>query len=320
MKRIEKCILCESREITTLYQKIKNNFNIDQCQECGLAFTNPQPSLSELDKMYQKEKVIFSGSGEKELKKLKKIKKIYDRLSSQRLCVIEKYQRKGKLLDIGSGGGFFLAYARERDWQVDGLELSQWGVTVAKKIFQINVFQGDLMQANYPNNSYDVVTMYDVLEHIINPLTELKEVYRILKPGGLLIVNVPNFNSFFAKLNKNHWSKLDPPQHLWHFAPDTLSKIITKSGFNVLEQKTGVGSAEESSFSFATGLATAVSEKSMNKFISYYRQNKDSLQWLLKLLKNISKILSYIFGLPLLWLTLLLDRGEGITVYAKKSN
>jgi SAM-dependent methyltransferase len=134
-------------------------------------------------------------------------------------------------LDVGANDGFFLHLARQSGWDVQGVEIAESAAAYAREVFDLDVFVGQLTEANFPDQAFDVVTFWHVLEHVHDPLGHLQETYRILKPGGLLIVEVPNISSWQARLFGARWRALDTPRHLYHFSPDSLKAMLQKAGF-----------------------------------------------------------------------------------------
>ena len=130
-----------------------------------------------------------------------------------RLKAIEKFTKKGKLLDVGAGPGYFLSVAKKYKWQVYGTELSNAARKWAKKHYQINLTSASLPQAFLQTNNFDVITFNAVLEHLFDPAVYLKAAYRLLKPSGLLVVRVPNLSSFefyLSNLLKIKYSLFSP--------------------------------------------------------------------------------------------------------------
>ena len=157
-------------------------------------------------------------------------------ISDRSLEAIEKNNRQpldGKLLDVGSGYGFFLEKARKRGWNVHGVEPCEHARNYAIKN-ELEVDLGVLLEQRYPDSSFDVVTMFYVLEHVREPLSYLKEAHRILKPGGLLLVRVPHTTPIvkFLKAFRIRNRLYDTPSHLSDFSPKTLSLALRKSGFD----------------------------------------------------------------------------------------
>lgn len=140
---------------------------------------------------------------------------------------------KGKVLDIGCGNGSYLAWLKELGWQVYGVEIDENSIKVAREEYGIDIFCGDLLEANSPDNFFDCITMWHFLEHSHHPLQILRKTNRLLKQNGLAVISVPNINSLEAKLLKENSFLFDIPRHLYDFSPRTLTKMLGKTGFKV---------------------------------------------------------------------------------------
>jgi SAM-dependent methyltransferase len=160
-------------------------------------------------------------------------------LEDQRLREIHRHCRPpGRLLEVGTGKGRFLVRARRRGWSAQGLDPSPGQVTAAQARYGIEVFPAALEQAELPERSFDVVAAWHVLEHLRDPAPFLARVRRLLRPGGIFACEVPNFDSWQARLTRRHWLHLDVPRHLFHYNPDSLEALLGEHGFAVREQGT----------------------------------------------------------------------------------
>ncbi|MFN2640425.1 MAG: class I SAM-dependent methyltransferase [Actinomycetota bacterium] len=149
------------------------------------------------------------------------------------LSEIEKLvPNKGRILDVGCAYGWFLEAARERGWQTSGVEVEEATAHVARDA-GLDVTLGLLDDANFPDASFDVVGLWDVLEHVPGTDAFLAECRRVLRPGGILAVQSPNVRSVMARLMKDDWSWLLLPQHVYHFTPSSMRKTLERRGFDV---------------------------------------------------------------------------------------
>ena len=143
--------------------------------------------------------------------------------------------RKGCLLDVGCGLGEFLAVARDHGWQVEGIEPSEYAAQYVRRTHQISVHSGTLDTYLGPPESFDVITLYDVIEHVSYPLDLLLAVHRMLKPGGLAHLVTPDFHSLSARLLGKHWYHLKPFEHIHFFTPRTIANLVAATPFTLLE-------------------------------------------------------------------------------------
>jgi predicted SAM-dependent methyltransferase len=126
-------------------------------------------------------------------------------------------------------------------WSVFGVEINQRVAFQAREHYGLEILPVALEEASFAPNSFDAVTMWDVLEHVHDPAATLNEIHRILKPGGVLVVRVPNLDSWDAALFGDYWAGLDAPRHLYVYTPETLSRTLNQSGFHVVEHSAQIG-------------------------------------------------------------------------------
>ncbi|MFN8483962.1 MAG: class I SAM-dependent methyltransferase [Anaerolineae bacterium] len=153
------------------------------------------------------------------------------------LALIEKYVRKGRLVEVGAHVGLFLDVAQRCGWEVMGVEPSRWAVETGCRRFGVDLRQGDLASQHLPDASVDVVATWDVLEHFSDPLGELREMRRILKPGGVVVLTTVNIASVHARVTRGRWPWL-MRMHLFYFTPQTLGAMIEAAGFRVERMET----------------------------------------------------------------------------------
>ena len=135
--------------------------------------------------------------------------------------------KKGSLLDVGAGTGHFIRAAKKDGWDVKGIEPNSTAREIANTKSHNSVF-GEKMLSGFPTASFDVITLWHVLEHLPNLEEDIKTFKKILKPNGRIIVAVPNFKSYDAKHFKNFWAGYDVPRHLWHFSKDSIASVFSK--------------------------------------------------------------------------------------------
>jgi len=204
-------------------------------EELDMLITHPQPSLEKLPSYYESVDYISHTDGNKST-----FEKMYQFVKGialkNKLKLINSESSKGKILDIGAGVGDFLSVAKNDGWETIGVEPSDKAKTIAKN--KGVSFVENLSELE--SNSFDVITMWHVLEHVPDLENQIKELKRLIKPNGTVLIAVPNFKSFDASYYGNFWAAYDVPIHLWHFSKIAIKKLFAKENLelvNVLPMK-----------------------------------------------------------------------------------
>ena len=155
----------------------------------------------------------------------------------QRKRRIEKFKRGGKLLDIGCGRGLFLSIMKMNGWEVAGIEVDEETARQASKTYGLHVIAGDVRRSGLQGGYFDVITLIHVLEHVEDPRGMIRECYRMLANGGMLVVAVPNLSSLQASFGGKDWFHLDPPYHVHHFSEDGLVRLLERESFGIRKIK-----------------------------------------------------------------------------------
>jgi len=227
------CILCGSPEREPLIRK--DQWTVLRCKGCGLGVLDPHPDQRELGDLYQNSYLedlygvgLDVGSSE-----------IHRRLSHEthRIRFFRRAKRSGRILDIGCGMGYFLAACRDWGYDVEGMDISADSATYVRDHLKIPVAIGTLEEIDYPSASFDIITMWHFLEHARDPRVYLQKTQKWLKPGGLLVVDVPNYTATDARYAWQNWKGWHLPFHLYHFTPETLCGLLAKYGFRTIRRK-----------------------------------------------------------------------------------
>ncbi len=233
------CAVCGAQETTYLHRKASPEgevFPIVRCTTCGLVYVNPRRRQETLLELYR-QSVYFQSedhlaSGYEDYVGDREIHAIF---FNQQLDTIERHLKtRGRLLDVGCAVGFLLDEARRRGWQTAGVELSEFAANYAREEIKLDVLQKTLRDAKYPEEHFDAIVMDDVIEHFGDPEAELREVWRILRKHGVVLIHTPNVDSAWYKLMRTHWVHLKPGEHLYYFSPSTLATLLEKVGFRVV--------------------------------------------------------------------------------------
>ena len=211
------------------YSVSKETFALLYNKEYDLLKTHPFPDLSVLPKYYESEDYISHTDGKRTF-----FEKIYHfvkkRAIKNKVKLINSYHKnKGALLDVGCGTGDFLVEAQNQGWKATGYEPNE----SAKKLTNSkNVSTIDNL-VSLSANSFDVITLWHVLEHVPNLEEYIKNLKKLLKPSGTLIVAVPNYKSYDAIYYKRHWAAYDVPRHLWHFSKKSIKRLFSDVDMNL---------------------------------------------------------------------------------------
>ena len=151
---------------------------------------------------------------------------------------IEKqYPDKGSLLDVGAATGSFMTAAKKRGWNVSGVEISDFAAETGRQK-GLDIKTGILENCGYEKEYFDIITLWDVFEHISNPQSTLAHIKKILKPGGLIVMNLPDSDSLFARLMGKKWALIIPPEHLHLFSIHNLKILLERNQFSLISKDT----------------------------------------------------------------------------------
>ena len=218
------------------YSVSGERFQLLYNNELDMLETFPQPEIDTLANYYKSEDYISHTDSKRNL-----FEKVYHWVRNyslqQKLKLINKYSSQpNSLLDIGCGTGDFLATAQKAGWEIQGVEPDAGARVIANKKTSNSVKDVEALE-DFANASFDVITLWHVLEHLPNLDEQIKILDKLLKPEGTLILAVPNFKSHDAKHYKEFWAAYDVPRHFWHFSQDAISKLFSKVGMHVVQTK-----------------------------------------------------------------------------------
>jgi 2-polyprenyl-3-methyl-5-hydroxy-6-metoxy-1,4-benzoquinol methylase len=211
----------------------KSGFDLVSCPNCGLCYIANPPSPEAITALY-------AGDQEYHAPLMDPTHPEFARMSAiarRHLRIVLKSVRGGQLIDLGCSTGLFLHAVRDAGFAVQGLEFSPQRAAFARTHFGLEVANGALADQDYRPASFDVVTSFDVIEHVPDPMAELRRIYALLKPGGSVILSTPNIEGLFPRLSYRfakwlgYWPHPEPPYHLYQFSVRTLSAMLAKAGF-----------------------------------------------------------------------------------------
>lgn len=216
------CYICGSYKKLELFTK--KNYKIVRCLSCGFVYLSPKPSSDELAQFYRNFDYHNPSISEKVIKS--------DAIRSIKL--INKFKpQTGSMIDIGCGRGFLLDEARRFGWKVFGIDYSQKVLDYAKNVLNLDTTCADI-RSYVSHNKYSVVVLNQVIEHVTNPKRVLKNCYKLLDEKGIIYIATPNIESVAAKVHKEHFDHIIPPEHVGYYSRKTLSLLLEKCGFKVI--------------------------------------------------------------------------------------
>lgn len=209
---------------------LPGEFSLDQCCSCGLHTVHPRLSLTESAKYYPSNYISYPIAPEDEKSFFSRWDRIYGRNKRCRE-ILKRVGPGGRVLDIGCATGIFLSGMQKKGWECYGLEPSEYAAQYAHNRFGLEIFNGYLDDAPYPENFFDLITLWDVLEHLPDPAASLKKIQRLLKPGGWLVLSLPNTKAWECVWFGKYWVGWDVPRHYNIFSPDTIIQFLNKCDF-----------------------------------------------------------------------------------------
>ena len=219
------------------YFLTQEEFKILECNECKLLFTSPCPTPDKIGNYYKSEDYLSHNEEKKGLfaKIYNKVKKINIK-NKFNITVNGQQSTDNNLLDIGCGVGDFLLYAKEKGCNVTGIEPGEDARKIAEKKLDCKILSPEELQ-NIPDNSFDIITMWHVLEHVADLKTEIHHLQRILKKDGRLVLALPNYKSYDAEYYKDKWAAYDVPRHLSHFSQTSIKNIFKETTLQLVDIK-----------------------------------------------------------------------------------
>lgn len=208
-------------------------FHLVSCGRCGHIYQNPRPTPASIGRYYPEDYHPFLIAVEDEPSPLRRLDRAFG-LRMRTLAVHRAAGRRpGRLLDVGCATGVFLDGMRRLGWQAQGVEPSPYAAAYARRRFGLEVHEGLLEEAGLPAASFDAITMWDVLEHVHEPRPVLAELARLLRPGGVLVLSLPNPDSLEARLLGQYWLGWDLPRHLNLYRPAQLRVHLARHAMPV---------------------------------------------------------------------------------------
>jgi len=233
------CPLCGSDFLTPFLKscddsKSKQHFDLIRCEACGFVMTQDAPDVKAMGAYYDFEDYVSHSDTQQGLF-FRLYHAVRTWMLSRKRRLIQRHVRGGTLLDIGCATGYFLAHMKTSGWDVKGVEPDEGARRMATEQFGLEVMSpSDWVQEGA--GTFDVITLWHVLEHVHDLKGEISRIHRALKDDGLLVVALPNPKSVDAAWYKSAWAAYDVPRHLWHFSPENIETLMGQHGFQLVSR------------------------------------------------------------------------------------
>lgn len=222
------CIACGAAQPELVHRK--DGFSIVRCTGCDLHYVGEDPATIDFGAIYGE--AYYTGGTDQVFADYLGEEKSRRASARRRVWGLRLLRSRGRLLDVGCAAGFFLIEA-QRHYQVQGVEFSDFSARFARERFGLDVFTGTLKQAQLPAAQFDLITLWDVIEHVPDPDVVLAEAARLLKPDGRLVLTTGDIGSRYARRQGGQWHLLAPPWHLYYFSRETLARLGAAAGLQV---------------------------------------------------------------------------------------
>jgi len=280
---------------------LTGRFRLVQCPQCGLIRQNPHLSWESLKDYYPEDYSPYTKIIETERSTARRMDRRYGMW--KRLRALERFQPGGRLQDVGCGTGVFLGEAqRSGRWELMGVEPSPQAAAYAQEALGISVLAQRFDEADLPAGHFDAITMWNVLEHLDSPIRDLRRAYQLIRPGGWLVLAIPNVDGSGAKLFGRYWMGWDLPRHLYLFPKKQLRRILGEIGFDWVDARCIAGGHSSLDLSIEFLLRAKNIDNSATRF-------------LLRLYRSLP---SRVACSPLFWLADRLRQCSLITIFAQK--
>lgn len=271
------CFICGSTEKThlnaakDLLHGFEGEFDLYTCSGCGVVSIYPQLQSNEIEKYYPEDYIAFPIAIDEEEKWA--VRKDRQRGVDRRckFTIERSGLETGSILDVGCATGVFLDGMRQRGWLTWGVEPSDFAANYAKKKLGLNIKHGYLSAGLFPDSNFDVVTLWDVFEHLPDPSETLGYIHKVMKPNGKLLITTPNSKSWDRKLFKDTWAGWDVPRHYHVYDQQALILLLEQHGFSFSEIKSFTGRQGAAAISIEFWLKKkGITEKTRKNIIKFY--------------------------------------------------
>jgi SAM-dependent methyltransferase len=262
---VKQCPICESGRIRIAFRK--NGYDYFRCRSCAMLLVDLHLGADEVFSCYSEAYYEAESSGAGDARRgYPSYRNAHETLQAsfaEKLALVRRHVPRGRLLDAGAAYGTFLQTATPY-FECTGIDVSEYAAAVARNEFGMNVQQGDLERTVFPDNHFDAIALWDIIEHLIHPLQALQEVRRILRPGGCVFISTDDAANWLPRLLGSHWWALAAPLHLCHFSKRGMTIAFQRAGlepvgFNSDPRRYGVAEIiRHFGVSYQSGLLNAI--------------------------------------------------------------
>ncbi len=243
LEEVTSCALCGEENRTVLFEEAP--FRVVRCSRCGLVYVTPRlPPGALLEEIYDESYWKSDSPKVRGYADYSAERDFYERTFRIRYRFVGNFAfPPGKVLDVGCAAGYFLSVAKEKGWECAGVEPSRpIAETARRNLPGVEIFTGLLEDAPFEKESFDLVTLWDVVEHTPDPVSFLRAASAMVKPGGILVLETQNVDSLFARVLGRKWQHFKHAEHLFHFSPYTLRRLLEgEAGLNLLAMTSRFG-------------------------------------------------------------------------------
>lgn len=236
-RTVAACLSCHDPARQVIFEK--HGYHLVRCNRCNLVYVSDPPTNEELGRFYS-----FANSYQQEFTTDQGARDAFLERGRLYLSFLSRHTKPGRLLDVGCSAGFFLQVGRSQGWDVKGLEYSEDTAQLGRSLYNLDIQIGELTTCDIEDGAFDALTLWDVIEHVPDPLEVMVQAHRLLASKGLVAISTPNIDGIFPKLSYTvaktikHWPHPEPPAHLTQFSTKTLSSLVENAGFRVLSSFT----------------------------------------------------------------------------------
>ncbi len=317
------CLFCKENGTDLLFivkgtMPDRGEFRVVQCKRCHLAYLNPRPSPEELKSYYP----AWTVSPEEESKAKVTSEEILKREAwKYRLLPGHLKKMQGSVLDIGAGAGEFLYLMRKRGWKTIGVEPSPVTSRYGREALGLQILTGTLPEVDLAPSSFDLVTLWDVIEHLPDPLGVVQKITSLLKEGGVLVFSTPNVEGLPARWFKGAWY-MNVPRHLYFFSPKTLQMLIQRAGLKITAIRHHLSLFSPTSFTSAfehwvLGKSPAFDRRAREWLVTNPANSKENFSLLLRFKTFLDQV-AECASLPVAFFAVSTRQAPNLTVYAMK--